>query len=60
VETQHHRSRKSEDLRTAFFCILFCIGLMAAIGLMFWYWNQNDFVPDATPGNPVESKPPVN
>ena len=20
---------------------------------MFWYWNQNDFVPDAKPGSPL-------
>jgi hypothetical protein len=60
MESQPHRSRKSEDLRAAFLCVLFCIGLMGAIGLAFWYWNQNDFVPDAAPGNPVESKPPIN
>ena len=54
---RHNHSRKNETLRTVFFCILFAVGLMAAIGALFWYWNRNDFVPDAHPGNPVETKP---
>jgi hypothetical protein len=54
---RHHHSRKNETLRTVFFCILFAVGLMAGIGALFWYWDRNDFVPDARPGNPVESKP---
>jgi hypothetical protein len=53
----HRHSRKNESLRTAVFCILFCIGLVVAIGGLFWYWNRNDFVPDAHPANPIENKP---
>jgi len=53
---RHHHSRKNETWRTVVFCVLFCLGLMAAIGVLFWYWNHNDFMPDAHPGNPIESK----
>lgn len=60
MERRNHRSRKNSGLRTAVLCILFCVGLMGAVGFMFWYWNQNDFVPDAKPGNPVENKSPGN
>jgi hypothetical protein len=52
----HRHSRNRDNLRTVIVCILFCIGLVAAIAAAFVYWNQNDFVPDAHPANPVETK----
>lgn len=52
----HRHSRKSENVRTVIICVLFVAGLMVAIGSLFWYWNQNEFVPDAGPGNPVDTK----
>jgi hypothetical protein len=57
MERRHRHSRKSSGVRAVIYFILLGVGLMVAIGWMFWYWNQNDFVPDARPGNPVESKP---
>jgi hypothetical protein len=30
---------------------------MVAVGLCFWYWNENDFMPDAHPPSPVDTKP---
>jgi|HubBroStandDraft_6_1064221.scaffolds.fasta_scaffold872851_2 hypothetical protein len=57
MEKHRHRSKKSAGVRAAFFFILCCLGLMAAIGLMFWYWNENDFVPDAHEATPIEAKP---
>ena len=54
---RHHHSRKTETLRTVVFCNLFYLRLIAAIGGLFWYWNHNDFVPDAHPANPMENKP---
>jgi hypothetical protein len=54
---RNHHSRKNEGLRMLVLCLLFAIGLVAGIGALFWYWNRNDFVPEAHPGNPMENKP---
>ncbi len=49
---------KSGALQTALICLLVCFAIMLTVAGGLYFLNQdNQFIPDATVSNPIESKP---
>ena len=59
MENTLSHPKKKGSLQTMLVCLLVCGVIIAAVGAIIYFLNQdNEVMPDATPANPVEHPPP--
>ncbi len=52
-----HHPEKRKGLQTIFICLIVCLVIVLAVGTALYFLNQdNQYMPDATPSNPLEEK----